>query len=191
MRLRLASDSSCGVRVQPPGRARPRRDGPAIWRRDQRSRLARSARVLALREPSDRYGRHRDRAARALMPSRTKFIGSQTEISLLPRGGRYQPGASNHIITPASAAIAAARRTMRRNVFAAGMPAMLPGRDETVVNQGAAYVRVDEGNAAGSSRAASARSYEQYFRKRREEPPPTQSVTDIRLTEPNDFLPVP
>src|SRR5271169_154198 len=56
-----------------------------------------------------------------------------------PRPPRSAPQASPNslIMRPARAAIAAARRTKPRNVFAAGMPAMLPGRGVVVVNEGA------------------------------------------------------
>jgi len=40
------------------------RAGPALRRRDQRSRLARPAGVLAVREPAGRHGGQRDQAAR-------------------------------------------------------------------------------------------------------------------------------
>jgi hypothetical protein len=44
------------------------RAGPALRRRDQRSRLARPAGVLAVREPAGRHGGQRDQAARIDMP---------------------------------------------------------------------------------------------------------------------------
>jgi len=48
-----------GHQVEPPSRG----DGRAIRRRNQRSRLARPPRMLTLRQPRERYGGHRDRAA--------------------------------------------------------------------------------------------------------------------------------
>jgi hypothetical protein len=50
-------------RMPAPGRTRPRRAGPALWRRDQRSRLARPASLLAVREPTGRHGGQRDQPA--------------------------------------------------------------------------------------------------------------------------------
>jgi len=48
--------------VRSPGRARPCGDRPAVRRRDRRSRLARSAGVLAMRQPRCRHGGDWDRA---------------------------------------------------------------------------------------------------------------------------------
>jgi len=50
-------------RMPAPGRTRPGRAGPATWRRDRRSRLARQAGVLAVREPAGRHDGERDQAA--------------------------------------------------------------------------------------------------------------------------------
>jgi hypothetical protein len=46
---------------------------------------------------------------------------------------------------PATAAIAAARRTKPRNIFAAGMPGMLPGRGWGAVNERAGRTRLFRG----------------------------------------------
>jgi hypothetical protein len=45
------------------GRARPRRDGGSVWRRNVRPRLGRAAGLLQMRWPRNRYGRDRDEAA--------------------------------------------------------------------------------------------------------------------------------
>jgi hypothetical protein len=47
--------------VRPPGRARSRRAGAAIRRRDRGPGVARAARLLCVRQPGRRHGRERNR----------------------------------------------------------------------------------------------------------------------------------
>jgi len=68
-----ARERGCGSRADrvvpglpPSGRAGPCGDGREVWRRNQRSRLARSPRVLPVRQPRHRHGCDRNRAAIAL-----------------------------------------------------------------------------------------------------------------------------
>jgi hypothetical protein len=98
------------------------------------------------------------------MSCRTKLIGSQTDNFAAARVGRRQAGASNHIITPASAAIAAARTTIRRNVFPARMPVMLPGPGEAVVNERTEAMRASISSAAPLSLAWAGRRHITAFR---------------------------
>jgi len=83
-RGRRARPTHCVVQgVRSPGRARPCRVGPAVWHRDQRSRLARAARVLELWEQSGRYGDYRHRAAVALLPARPAGARRSARVSFL------------------------------------------------------------------------------------------------------------
>jgi hypothetical protein len=81
------------ITTRPDSKAGPGRDGATVRRGHSGSRLARAARLFAMRRTEGRYGRERDQASLTPTSRHRSRKDLSTSLPLYPRPHRRRPGA--------------------------------------------------------------------------------------------------